>query len=431
MIQTHKDPLFSLVIPTRNRAELVGYCLACIAQQDFYSFQVILSDNGSHDGLCDKQFAAYSGDPRFKYVRPPREMNMSEHWEFAVSQATGDYVAILSEKFMLRPDALAVLSKLIDKYRPELLTWQFERFEVQGNDVSKGHYHPLMKPVVPSFYDPAAELKRRFSFETPSFYRPLRHKNSYGKMYSGCVKRSVLSKVKSHFGQVFPAYNPDFTSMVGILNECQSAMDVGQSLMMVVFAEGISNGDATKVSLNTVEVFLKTYNESVGYYANQGLFKGCWVGHNNCIAIDYLRMKQNARYGPLVHTQLNSVNLLSWMISDFYDVSDFGSFDKELLECHLLGYKDQLSLKQQERIDANLKMKYTAGPCSYEIFHAGLTKMDDMPERLSAADMANMHWVEFNAPPRKNVLSSGENILDAVNYFYLYSVASCALLKLS
>lgn len=428
MVDLDKKPLFSLVIPTRNRALLVRYCLACIAQQDFDNFEVILSDNGSTE-LCHTEFSPYAVDRRFRYVCPPHEMNMSDHWEFALSFATGKYVTIVSEKFMFRPDALSVLAKIIAQNKPDLLTWQFERYEVTGDDFENGHYHPLMKPVASSFYDPESELKRRFSFATPSFYRPHRHKNSYGKIYSGCVSNEVLKKVRSHFGRVFSPYIPDFSSMAAILNESSSAIDVGQSLMMVVFADNISNGDATKISLAQMESYFASYGEDAGIFSKHTLFEGCWVGHNSFIAYDYEQIKRKAIYGHLLTTEIDKVNLLSWMLADFDEVKDFSHFDKIKLETTLMAHKYGFSVSQQLMIDRNLEMLRNAGPCPYEIYHSGLDKLQSMPSEMTPEALAKYHWLDKTAPPRKNVLQKGQGIPEAVQYFYHYNLASIRLLE--
>lgn len=423
-------PAFSLVIPTRDRADLVVQCLAFIGKQVFKDYEIILSDNGSFP-LAKDIYSSYSDDPRFKYVRPDHEMNMADHWEFAVSFARGEYVTVLSEKFMLRPDALSVLAELIGTHHPDIITWQFERFEVDGSDLSVGHYHPLMKPCAPRLYSPIDELNRRFSFDTPVFSRTLRHKNSYGKLYSGCVRRNILEKVKLQFNRIFPPYNPDFTSMVGILNEAQTAIDVGQSLMIVVFANGFSTGDSTKVSLVSTVNYFKKYQESFDEFKNHTLFDGCWVGHNNIIAFDYQELKNKSIAGPIQDIDIDRVNLFSWMLRDLSYIQDFGDFNKAEIEKTYHFHLDSFDSKQQEKIKYNLNFLQNEPPCPYEIFHSGLRKLDALPADISPSSLARMHWIEGVAPPRKNVLAEGEGIESAIDFFYHYTVESLKLLNLS
>jgi glycosyltransferase involved in cell wall biosynthesis len=425
-----REPQFSLVIPTRDRPGLVVHCLACIRRQAFSSYEIILSDNGSNP-LSKEIYSNYLDDARFKYIRPDHEMNMTEHWEFAVSFARGQYVTILSEKFMLRPDALSVLADLVNLHHPDIITWQFERFEVNGNDLSVGHYHPLMKPSAAKFYNPKDELRRRFNFVTPVFSRTLRHKNSYGKIYSGCVRRDILINVHQHFGRIFYPYNPDFTSMVGILNESDTAIDVGQSLMMVVFADGFSNGDSTKASLAATVAYFESYQESFEVFSKHVLFEGCWIGHNNLIAFDYEQLKSKSIKGPIKNIEIDKVNLFSWMLRDLSHVQDFGDFSKAEIEKIYRFHLDNFDIQQQERIKYNLNTLRNELPCPYEIFHSGLQKLDVMPAHISPSLLANMHWKDGVAPPRKNVLAEGQGIESAIDFFYNYTLESLKLLNVS
>ncbi|MBU1312329.1 MAG: glycosyltransferase [Gammaproteobacteria bacterium] len=424
------EPCFSLVIPTRDRPDLVVRCLEFIRRQTYNSFEIILSDNGSVP-LSKEIYSTLLDDHRFRYVRPEQEMNMADHWEFAVSFATGDYVSVLSEKFMLRPDALSVLADLVKLHHPGIMTWQFERFEVSGNDVSVGHYHPLMKPSFARFYSPAEELRRRFSFETPVFSRTLRHMNSYGKLYSGCVRRDIIENVRKNFGRVFYPYNPDFTSMIGILNESDSAIDVGQSLMIVVFADGFSTGDSTKISLAATAQYFENYQETFEDFSTHSLFEKCWVGHNNIIAFDYQQLKNKSMKGPIKHLEIDKVNLFSWMLRDLSFVQDFGDFDKTEIERNYQFHQSNFDVLQKNKINSNLASLQNEMPCPYEIFHSGLTKIESMPANISPSLLAIMHWKEGVAPPRKNVLLDGQGIEKAMDFFYKYSVASLSLLGVS
>ncbi|GHG69265.1 hypothetical protein GCM10010919_19080 [Alishewanella longhuensis] len=423
------NPFISLVIPTRNRPELVEYCLACIAAQTCTDFEVILSDNGT-DRLCEQQFQLYRHDKRFKYVRPSADLNMCDHWQFAVSFAQGEYVTILSEKFMLRPDAVLLLSQMAKQYQADIFSWQFERYEANGNDISKGHYHPLMKPVAPSYYSTVDELKRRLNFATPTFCRQFRHKTSYGKMYSGCVKRSVLLRAQAHFGSVFQPYSPDYTSMIALLNESELAIDVGQSLMVVVFGSQISTGEATKSSVQVAVDYCSEYKHIIEDFTQRTLFDGAWVGHNSFIAYDYHLMCKQATYGPLSEQSVNRANLLSWLMTDINDISDWGNYDESAFKAAIDFHLSQFEPAEQTEILRRAKEFEHNKPCSREIYHSGLAKLIDMPPNLTAEALAQMHWCDGIAPARKNVLNQDEGILAAVDYCYRYNASSCKLLNI-
>lgn len=428
--ETSDVPFISLVIPTRNRPELVEYCLACIARQTFTRFEVILSDNGTNK-LCDEQFQPYRTDPRFRYVRPETPLNMCRHWQFAVSFARGDYITVLSEKFMLRPDALSILFNLAQRQPADLYSWQFERYEVSNNDLLNGHYHPLMKPVAVSEYSTREELQRRLDFATPTFYRPLRHKTSYGKLYSGCVKRTVFEQANQHFGNIFQPYSPDYTSMVALLNESETAVDVGQSLMLVVFASGISTGEASKVSLDVTKNYCLEYADDIPDFTQRTLFPGAWVGHNSFIAYDYYVMQQKSRYGPIRDLTINRANLLSWLLTDLAEVSDWAEYDEQGFKVAISGYLAEYSAQQQTEILQRADALSQVAPCPREIYHSGLVKLDTMPWPMPAQLLAQTHWQHGKAPARKNVLAKDGGILAAVDYCYYYNQLSCNLLGIT
>src|SRR5437867_4242176 len=82
-------PLFSVVMPTRNRGHLLRYALRSALAQTFSDYEIVVSDNSSSDTTA--QVVAELTGPRVKYVRTDRVMAMPDSWEFALDQARGEY----------------------------------------------------------------------------------------------------------------------------------------------------------------------------------------------------------------------------------------------------------------------------------------------------------------------------------------------------
>ncbi|CAN5693960.1 glycosyltransferase [soil metagenome] len=59
-------PLFSVVVPTHNRAHLVGRAIASICAQSVSSFELIIVDDGSTDAT--RHVVEGAADPRLRYV---------------------------------------------------------------------------------------------------------------------------------------------------------------------------------------------------------------------------------------------------------------------------------------------------------------------------------------------------------------------------
>jgi glycosyltransferase involved in cell wall biosynthesis len=97
-------PLFSIVIPTYNRSELVQGAVRSVLAQTFDDFEVLVSDNCSQDDTGD--VIAGFRDPRVRYVRTPSHGVIAESWEFARSHARGTIVMMLSDDDALVGDTL-------------------------------------------------------------------------------------------------------------------------------------------------------------------------------------------------------------------------------------------------------------------------------------------------------------------------------------
>src|SRR5215212_7651674 len=97
-------PRFSIVIPTYNRADLVGYTIQSVLRQTFADFEIIVCDNCSTDNTAE--VARQHDDARVKYVKTPRHMVIADNWEFGRSHASGDLIIMLGDDDALLSSAL-------------------------------------------------------------------------------------------------------------------------------------------------------------------------------------------------------------------------------------------------------------------------------------------------------------------------------------
>ncbi|MBY0457300.1 MAG: glycosyltransferase, partial [Gemmataceae bacterium] len=113
---------FSVVVPARNRPHTLTHTLRTCLAQDFDDYQVVVSDNSQ--GSAIGEVAARADSPRVKYVRTPRALAMTDSWEFAVSQADGEFVTVLGEDDGLAPYSLPAIDALLRQSGAELLRWE-------------------------------------------------------------------------------------------------------------------------------------------------------------------------------------------------------------------------------------------------------------------------------------------------------------------
>src|SRR5690349_16522507 len=116
------QPLFSVVIPTRERAETLSSALRTCLEQTFDDYEIVVCDNCSSPAT--RAVVEAAGSARVRYVRSDRPLAMSANWELAVSHARGQYVTVLGDDDGLMPFALRELRRLIDRHdRPTAIQW--------------------------------------------------------------------------------------------------------------------------------------------------------------------------------------------------------------------------------------------------------------------------------------------------------------------
>jgi glycosyltransferase involved in cell wall biosynthesis len=103
-------PLFTVVVPTFNRADLIAATLESIAAQTFRDFETIVVDDGSSDRTCDIVES-------FPFVRLIRQQNSGPGVarNHAIEFATGTYIAFLDSDDVWFPWTLATYAETIDR----------------------------------------------------------------------------------------------------------------------------------------------------------------------------------------------------------------------------------------------------------------------------------------------------------------------------
>jgi len=195
-------PLFSIVMPTLNRAGLLRFALQSAVDQTFEDFEIILSDNSSSDNT--EEVVRSFGDSRICYFRTHRVLPMPDSWEFALAKARGDWVTFLSDDDAMCPSLLEAIFGMMRNHSPRMFT------------ISQAEYHHAIDRsrwrnclIVPGFTGKAFKvrsekvLSKLFAFRFPA-ERPT--------MMNTFVQKSVISDLKQRLGRFFLPPFPDYTA---------------------------------------------------------------------------------------------------------------------------------------------------------------------------------------------------------------------------
>lgn len=102
-------PLVSVIVPTRDRPDLLSACIAGLLERtDYPAIELLVVDNGSRDRDALALLARLEATPRVRVLRHPEPFNFSALNNAAAAEATGDVLLLLNnDTEVLHADWLA------------------------------------------------------------------------------------------------------------------------------------------------------------------------------------------------------------------------------------------------------------------------------------------------------------------------------------
>jgi hypothetical protein len=115
-------PAFTILIPTRDRAQLLELSLRSALTQEFDDYEIVVSDNSTT--LETREVVEHASSDRIRYVKTPRSLSMPDSWEFAASHVRTEYVAVLSDDDAVAPKFLRRVAEALASNDCEFVTWR-------------------------------------------------------------------------------------------------------------------------------------------------------------------------------------------------------------------------------------------------------------------------------------------------------------------
>ena len=100
-----KNPFFSVIIPTFNRAAKLPVCLKSVLSQTFKNFEIIIIDNGSTDNTENMLLTEYE-DSRIRYFWQEGSGSPANPRNQGIHKARGAWVAFLDSDDVWYPEKL-------------------------------------------------------------------------------------------------------------------------------------------------------------------------------------------------------------------------------------------------------------------------------------------------------------------------------------
>ena len=102
--------LFSVIMPTYNRASLIGKAIESVIQQKYYNWELLIIDDGSVDNT--KEVVSAYSDQRIRYIYQENQERSAAR-NNGISQAKGGFICFLDSDDYYLPDFLSEFEVLI------------------------------------------------------------------------------------------------------------------------------------------------------------------------------------------------------------------------------------------------------------------------------------------------------------------------------
>ena len=189
--------LFSICVPTRNRAITLKYCIQTLIEQDFSNYEIIVSDNSdSLERLKVRKLIDEFNNQYLSYHETPTFYSMRENFEFALSKAQGKYILFLGDDDGFVLNSLGYLENYLQENGDiDVLKCPSIIYHWQGsiNFPNSNLMFPKSNPIL--HVDAKSILKKVLHFEMAYFNLPM--------IYYSFVKKDLIDKVVEQNGSFF------------------------------------------------------------------------------------------------------------------------------------------------------------------------------------------------------------------------------------
>lgn len=234
-----KQPTLTILIPTRNRANLANAAISSIMTTGGASgITVIVSDN-STDASNSSSLARYIEDadyPSIRLIKPPLPMSMTEHWEWAITQAINEtsssHFSILTDRMLFRPGELDFLLPIVAEYPDEIISYTYDRILDHKSPVT---YQPLPR---------SGNLLRLDSAHLLNMAATMRFASCFPRMLNSIAPRAQLQNLRDRYGSIFDSVSPDYCYCFRSLTQKSTIVYYDKSIL-ISYAHDRSNGANT------------------------------------------------------------------------------------------------------------------------------------------------------------------------------------------
>lgn len=220
---------FSILIPTKDRLDLLKYVVESILRQTYKEFEIIISDNNSNQDI--QNWVNGFADERIVYYRQKSSVSVTENWNKANDMASGDYVIMLGDDDALFPDSLQTLNEYIQSYHfPQLIEFpayhylqpNVDPIETEGNVQASPLLFSGEKAGLISLEERQKRVRECFHFNYTFGFN----------MQFYCYSREIVNAVKQ-FGDFYEPPYPDYYTACMMMLVADTVLHIPEKITII------------------------------------------------------------------------------------------------------------------------------------------------------------------------------------------------------
>jgi glycosyltransferase involved in cell wall biosynthesis len=213
---------FSVLLPTHNRLEFLKYAIASVVRQKYDEWEIIVSDNYSEQDVAG--YVKSLNNPKIKYFRTGSFVSVTENWNNAIDQSTGDYVIMLGDDDCLMQGYFENILKIVADFDcPELIYSNAFLYAYPGvlPDFPNGCFRTMgncnlwehKKPFELSDGKRSELLKQTYHFRVAFGYN----------MQFATMHRNLIERIR-YQGKFFHSPYPDYYAMTLMMEKAEKVV---------------------------------------------------------------------------------------------------------------------------------------------------------------------------------------------------------------
>jgi len=235
-------PKVSVIIPTHNRAHLIGRAIQSVLDQTYQDFELIVVDDGSTDNT-EKVVNSYD-DRRIRYIKHDENEGGAAARNTGIKAARGEYIAFQDSDDEWLPEKLEKQMKVFETVSPKVgIVYTDMKNKSKGGKVM---HSPKIMPEDGIIYEQALDFRvMGIGIQTAVIRR-----ECFGKaeMFDEKIPRSIDQEFFIRLSKYYYFYHIDeplvnyFVSPVSITSD-NKALVVAKKLILEKYFEDISKDE--------------------------------------------------------------------------------------------------------------------------------------------------------------------------------------------